>query len=182
MKDERRLCSWPVGWKVLFVDDDEVVRRTYSAQLEHVVSCCFSAASYDEARTKLNREEGIRLVITDHGVRGDSTQRFVEHVRLSAPEAVIVVSSGSDCREELASLGVERFLKKPWRVNDLFDLLSRSLSQCVDCKSPLPLRLPFPGEAGESWVCSFCGERYWAVLDANAPRDLLAFVHHPRPL
>lgn len=181
MKGDRQMCSWPGGWDALLVDDEAVVRHTYVAQLQQIGCRCYSAASYDEALAVLGRESGIRLVVTDHGVHGDSTQEFVHSIRESSPDMVIVGSSGSDCRAELARLGIERFLKKPWRIGELYNLLSRAVTECVGCESPLPLRLPFPGEPGEGWVCSHCGEQYQAILDRYAPQQLLTFVRRLHP-
>jgi len=179
MNGRRQKYSWPGGWDTLLVDDDAVVRHTYLAQLQQIGCRCHTAASYSEAIAILGRERGIRLVVTDHGVHGDSTQEFVHRIRESAPDVVIVGSSGSDCRAELASLGIERFLKKPWRIGDLYALLSRAVTKCRGCGWPLPLRLPFPGDPGEIWGCSFCGEEYHAIRDENAPPYLLTSVRRP---
>lgn len=37
----------------------------------------------------------------------------------------------------------------------------------------LPLRHPRPGEVASTWVCTYCRERLFAVLDDGCPPDIL---------
>jgi predicted RNA-binding Zn-ribbon protein involved in translation (DUF1610 family) len=50
------------------------------------------------------------------------------------------------------------------------------IDTCPACGHSLPLRLPAVGRQGADWICTGCGARFEAVLDRNAPPDLLRNV------
>ena len=150
--------------------------RACAARIEAAGGACHTAECYEQALSTLDRERRVRLVVTDHGVSGDDTARFVELLRACRPGVVVVGSSGRDCREEFAALGVDRFLKKPWLLRDLTKLLLGRIDRCTSCRAMLPLRLPFARERGESFVCRQCGARYRAMLDRDAPEYALGNV------
>ena len=51
------------------------------------------------------------------------------------------------------------------------------IAACPVCKLPLPLRHPRAGEAASVWLCSYCCERFLAVLDDTCPATVLANVN-----
>ena len=163
--------QWPLAGTALVVDDEPVAARTCAAQLKAVGCPCHLAGSYSEALAIMADQPDIGLVIADHGVDGDDMEEFVTTLRASRPGVIVVGSSGSGCRAELKRFGVERFLSKPWRVEDLIDLLSGRIEKCAMCSIPLPLRHPFEGEVGQHWECAFCGCLFQAVLDQDALGD-----------
>jgi len=167
--------------EALVVDDEAVVCRAYARQLEQAGLVCHSAHSYAEALSVFEREQRIELVVTDHGIKGEDTEAFVSELRARRPGVIIVGSSGRDCRAELVRVGIDRFLQKPWQLNELNELLSTRIAQCTSCNTPLPLRRPFAGEAGESWVCAFCGARYRAAIDRDAAPEFTRNVRRPEP-
>lgn len=129
------------------------------------------AGSYREALAILADQPDIALVIADHGVEGDNMEEFVTVLRATRPGVIVVGNSGSDCRSELKRIGVDRFLMKPWRVEELIELLSGRFEKCAMCSIALPLRRPFEGEIGQSWECAYCGCSYRAILDHDAPGE-----------
>ena len=181
MGDDLRTVPWPLEGDVLIVDDEPAVCRAHASQLERAGCKCQTAQSYDEALSVFYSQRTVKYVITDHGVHGDNTEKFVALLRARRPGVVVVGSSGNDCRAELAQFGVERFLQKPWRVEELIELLSTGIGNCATCNTPLPLRRTFPGEVGESWVCAFCGARYKAVIDTDSPAAILRNARRPLP-
>ncbi len=50
---------------------------------------------------------------------------------------------------------------------------SDKIDKCTHCGMSLPLRRPRPGETASSWRCTFCNERFFAVLDDSHPSDTL---------
>ncbi len=46
------------------------------------------------------------------------------------------------------------------------------IDHCPSCGLPLPLRIPRPGEVAASWACTYCRERFFAVLDDDCPPDI----------
>ncbi|UCE61743.1 MAG: response regulator [Phycisphaerales bacterium] len=182
MGSDPSTVPWPMEGDALIVDDELVVCRTYAGHLEKAGCTCHAAQSYNEALSVLDSQRRVTLVITDHGLHGDDTEQFVTTLRARRPGVVVVGSSGKDCREDLARFGVDRFLHKPWRIEQLVDLLSARIGTCASCNTPLPLRRAFPDEVGESWVCAFCGARYKAMLDKDSPAAILRNARRPQPV
>lgn len=173
------IYHWPLTGTAILVDDEPAVARACAAQIEPFGCACHLAGSYSEALAIMADQPDIGLVIADHGVDGDDMEEFVTTLRASRPGVIVVGSSGSDCRAELKRFGVARFLSKPWRVEDLIDLLSGRIEKCAMCSIPLPLRQPFEGEVGQHWECAFCGCLFQAVLDQDAPGDTFCNVRRP---
>jgi CheY-like chemotaxis protein len=147
-----------------------MVRQAAASTIEAAGCDCQVAESYDEALDLFRENAGISVVILDHGVKGDDTASFVRRLKAIRPSIILVGSSGGDVRDDFASVGVPRFLQKPWTADDLIRAIYR-IGECVDCKLPIPLRRPLPGERGSSWVCRGCGSRYHALLDHDAPPE-----------
>ena len=61
---------------------------------------------------------------------------------------------------------------KPWRVEDLINVLTGHIGNCIECGLPLPLRRPQPDDEAQSWVCAECGARYYAVRDEGFPVEI----------
>jgi CheY-like chemotaxis protein len=176
MSDEEREATWPLKGSALIVDDDDVVRRTYSALLEEIGISCHTASTCEEGLDVFDREGRISLVITDHCEDGVDSEEFVTLLRSRRPGVIVIGSSGRDCKNEFAHFGVERFMRKPWHARDLIGLISGRISECVSCGLRIPLRRPFPGEVADSWVCRSCGARYSAMIDQDSPADIFLNV------
>jgi len=167
-KNER--LQWPFEGGALLVDDEALVRQSAAATIKAAGCDCQVAESYDAALELFQQSPRISVVILDHGVRGDDTTSFVKQLKAIRPGVILVGSSGGDVQHEFTVAGVPRFLQKPWTANDLIRSVHR-IGECVDCKLPIPLRRPLPGERGSSWVCRGCGSRYHALLDQEAPPE-----------
>ena len=163
---------WPLEGRALILDPEELVRRVVVAGLEQAKCICHAAENTEVALRILERDPQISVVITDHELPGSDLQDFVEQVGKQRPDLVLVGSSGTYRRDEFAMLGIGRFLLKPWRVDDLINVLTGHIGNCVDCGLPLPLRRPQPDDQASSWLCSGCGSRYFAVLDDSFPDEI----------
>ena len=71
----------------------------------------------------LEHDEGIRSVVLDFEIPGVEIGSLVERIRRLRPEIDILGNSAFECGEEFAKLGVDRFVRKPWRAADLVALL-----------------------------------------------------------
>ncbi len=166
-------ARWPFEGRVLVVDDQAIVRRAMFSMLENTGAGCYAAENSAEALRLLENDEGIEFVIHDHDMPPASTAESIERIKAIRPDVVIVGTSGSDRRDDFAALGVEHFLQKPWRCDDLVNVLIGRIGNCDQCGLALPLRLPRPSEQAGSWVCTHCGSRYRAVLDDASPADAM---------
>jgi CheY-like chemotaxis protein len=101
--------------KVLVVDDDPVVRQSFSRVLSSKGYAVITAESGEEALRKLN-EEKYDAVYTDIRMPGMSGLDVAEQVKARRPwtPVVIITGYGSDAAETRAkAAGVSSFLHKP---------------------------------------------------------------------
>ncbi len=126
--------------QVVFVDDDEAIRRLVASVLEDlpiVLRCCASVA---EARAAL-REQPAQLVITDLMLPVetgfDLLESFVAEPALRAGARLAVFSAGlnSATRARLSGLDVWRELAKPVSLQALEDCVNDALA-LAPCAAP----------------------------------------------
>lgn len=101
--------------KVLVVDDDPVVGKSFDRVLTNKGYAVITAANGEEALNRL-ADEHYDLVFTDIKMPGMSGLEVAERVRASQPwlPVVIVTGYGSDANEaRAAAAGVSAFLRKP---------------------------------------------------------------------
>ena len=101
--------------KVLVVDDDPVVAKSFDRVLSGKGYAVITAADGEEALNKL-RTENYDVVFTDIKMPGMSGLEVAERVRASQPwlPVVIVTGYGTDAYEARAkAAGVAGFLRKP---------------------------------------------------------------------
>ena len=127
---DREVCTCPTHFaihqqivktmpSILVVDDEEVLRLSYSAYLSVVDWTCHTAVTYDEALRILQSTPDIGFVLLDYDVGGHTPDEIVDKLRGGRPDLQIVGNSGQDRRREFAALGISRFLAKPCEVSDL---------------------------------------------------------------
>lgn len=129
--------------QVVFVDDDEAIRRLVASVLEDlpiVLRCCASVA---EARAAL-REQPAQLVITDLMLPVetgfDLLESFVTEPALRAGAHLAVFSAGLNAatRARLAGLDVWRELAKPVSLQALEDCVNDALALAPHLSPPGP--------------------------------------------
>jgi CheY-like chemotaxis protein len=101
--------------KVLVVDDDPVIGRSFDRVLSGKGYAVITARDGDEALRKL-RDENYDVVFTDIKMPGMSGLEVAERVKASQPwlPVVIVTGYGTDANEASAeAAGVSGFLRKP---------------------------------------------------------------------
>jgi CheY-like chemotaxis protein len=109
--------------KVLVVDDDPVVRKSFDRVLSSKGYAVITAENGEEALRKLN-EEKYDLVYTDIRMPGMSGLEVAEHVKASRPwtPVVIITGYGTDAAEARAkAAGVSSFLHKPMSPETIED-------------------------------------------------------------
>lgn len=121
---------------ILFVEDDPASLEAL-AQMGEALGARFvvKASSGEDAKNSL-RYEHIDLVITDLHMRGGSGPDLIEAIRAGNvgednKDTPIIVLSGdnrSGVRDQLAALGVQGFVFKPVRLDELQDAMTKALS------------------------------------------------------
>lgn len=170
---EQKRIRWPFAERVLVVDRDALWRRTAVSMLESAAATCYGVAKLADALPLLESDAGLRFALLDLESAGD-LDSAVKEIRKARPQVTILGMSTENCRERFAAAGVPLFLRKPWRTENLVNLLAGRLGSCVECGLQLPLRWPKAGESPATWACNFCGARYEGLLDDTFPEDARA--------
>jgi CheY-like chemotaxis protein len=106
------------GETILLVDDETAMRDSTRAVLEHNNYRVLPAGHGEEALAMFVRHRSdVRLIVTDVDMPVMDGVELVRSIRVLNPDMHIVVMSGSAQvakREELAALGVNEVLKKPY--------------------------------------------------------------------
>jgi PAS domain S-box-containing protein len=126
-----RLAPRGQGELVLVVDDHEVLREMLGrALVAHGYRAIMAADGTDGLTLYLEHRDEIRVVVTDVMMPCLDGVALVRALRRIEPAVRIVACSGVDLSEEangprraLAALGVDAFLQKPCRAEDLLGLV-----------------------------------------------------------
>ena len=122
--------------KVLVVDDDPVVAKSFDRVLAPKGYAVINASSGAEALRKLAREE-YDAVYTDIRMPGMDGLKLAQRMKQKHPwmPVVIVTGYGSDASEAAAKeIGVAAFLRKPLSP----EMIEESASQVVVEQAPTP--------------------------------------------
>ncbi|MFQ5591777.1 MAG: response regulator [Phycisphaerae bacterium] len=171
---EPRRSHWPFEGRVLILDDKAVLRRMSVSLLEGAGAGCYSVQTTGEAVRLLTKDNGIKFVIHDYNLPGITARESIETIKATRPDVLIIGTSGGLHRKDFSMLGVDHYLRKPWQVKTLVDVVFGRLGECAECGLELPLRRARPGEEESSWACAFCRSRYRGVSDSTMPEDLLS--------
>lgn len=118
---------WSLQGPALVIDDTEVYRHLTRYQLELVGGICHTVGTHDEGLHLFQSDPTISVVILAENGRVMPRRiisQFVSTLKAIRPEVPIVGCSARDYREAFAALGVLHFLLKPWRGEDLINLLT----------------------------------------------------------
>jgi CheY-like chemotaxis protein len=136
--------------RVLVVDDDPVVQRSFDRVLSGKGYAVISAANAAEALVKLAREE-YDAVYTDIRMPGIDGLQLARRLKAKRPwlPVVIVTGYGSDASEsEAKSIGVSGFLHKPLSPEMIEasagDLLRARLPELAAAEVTTPAKAPEP--------------------------------------
>lgn len=107
------------GKRVLYVDDNTLIRRVTGALLGDAGAICLLAGTHDQAIALAGREPELALAILDFQMPDGDVGRLIQRLRSARAVLPLIGTSAIDCREEFAERGVTRFLEKPWQLEDL---------------------------------------------------------------
>jgi signal transduction histidine kinase len=114
-------------YRVLLVDDDELVSDSVTAMLEDLGHTVLGAKSAGEALSLLTSGIVVDCVISDHAMPGTTGLELAAQLRQRWPDLPVILATGyADAMDhETASIP---FLPKPYRQQTLSDLLGRVMA------------------------------------------------------
>ena len=158
----------PVPHKVLAVEDDAVARRVLCQALSKLGHEVVSASNGEEAWRKLE-EEPIRLVVSDWRMPDVDGLELCRRIRERPREDYVyfVLLTGVDATEEnqreAADAGVDDFLTKPLKFNELWMRLRVAARILGYTRQVRQLEELMP-------ICSYCkkirdDKNYWQQIE-----------------
>ena len=109
---------------VLVVDAAALFRTSYLDEFERIGCVGYKADTPELGLRLIDANPGIGIVVIDMGTPALDLPVLVGALRSRRPEAVIIgVSEQLRHEVDFGSVGVDRFLQKPWRVGDMIQVL-----------------------------------------------------------
>ena len=120
--------------RVLFVDDDELVRRSLTTMLRRLGYVVTAVESASVALREVARDGSWDVLVTDYDMPEMKGTILAREVRKLAPTVWIVLCSGrlSEAGRSLDQFGINATVAKPVNV----DILRRSIEARLDSDLP----------------------------------------------
>jgi DNA-binding NtrC family response regulator len=115
---ESAMC---VASKVLVIDDDEVVRRSYARSLAQT-ACQVATADNGETALKCMRQEASDVVLLDLRMPGMDGLAVLRILKRDWPDSEVIVITGYpalDSAKQAVALGAYDYLSKPTEPREL---------------------------------------------------------------
>ena len=109
--------------RVLLVDDDAAVRSAVGTLLEEGGLAVAQAGSGSEALAKL--VDGVDVVLLDMSISDATARTFIPRIKVSAPDARVLLFSGREVPAEVARLA-DGVVRKPAFADELFAAIQRA--------------------------------------------------------
>jgi DNA-binding response OmpR family regulator len=116
---------------ILVVDDDMLVRKSVGRILSGRGYAVQTASSAAEAKQVLGRRF-YDLVITDLEMPGEDGMALLAHVKRRLPDTGVVMLTGHGSKDvviEALRRGVDDFLEKPYKPNELINVVEREVAR-----------------------------------------------------
>ena len=107
------------GKRILYVDDNRLLRRATGALLEDAGAICLLAGTHDQAVALVGDEPELALAILDFQMPDGDVGHLVKRLRTARAVLPLIGTSAIDRRDEFTERGVLQFLEKPWQISDL---------------------------------------------------------------
>ena len=117
--------------KILIVDDDEVVRRSYLRSLESS-SCNVEAASSGEEALQAMEQSPVDVVLLDMRMPGVDGLTVLRTIKQKWPESEVVIITGYptvDSAKEAVRLGAYDYLAKPVGPQDVINITDSAITR-----------------------------------------------------
>ncbi len=124
--------AWPLGERVMVIDDEKLHRKMVVAQLESIGAICHTAADYESAIELLRKDAAIKYVVLDYSMPDrerfpGGLPAFIRILKTLRPSLIIVGNSGMDSRRAFADQGVPLYLQKPWSLQEFSSVIGLNL-------------------------------------------------------
>ena len=123
--------GWHDGGSILLIEPNALARASVIPTLERLGFDVETAVDGQEALKRLSDHDDFVLVIVDADLTQPTTETLVDKIQSRHGETKILISSGrgeGEVMRDFAQLGVEGFLRKPFRVVNLRRIFRRVLS------------------------------------------------------
>ena len=108
---------------ILLVDDDIFLRLVLATSISlNLKDCKILQAGSGKEAVGILCSEKVDFVLTDIFMQEMDGYELIEHLHIHHPEVVVAAMSGeggAGTREKLRSLGITRFLEKPFSLKEL---------------------------------------------------------------
>jgi YesN/AraC family two-component response regulator len=121
-----------MGARILIVDDEKhLVHNLRQVFLLEFPGCCVDAALSGEEALSCLAEASYDLILADLRMPGFDGLELIKGVRYLDPHVAVILMTGygsASLRRDAASLGVDRYIDKPFDVKDLLQQVGQLLS------------------------------------------------------
>jgi len=117
--------------RILVVDDDETVRRSYLRSLEGM-SCQVVAASDGEEALQSMEQKPFDVVLLDMRMPGQDGLSVLRTIKQKWPESEVVIITGYptvDSAKEAVRLGAYDYVAKPVGPQDVINAADRAMTR-----------------------------------------------------
>ncbi|MBW7887221.1 MAG: PAS domain S-box protein [Bacteroidetes bacterium] len=118
---------------ILIVDDEEMIREILKESLEEVGYNVFSASDgYEALKIFQARSEDIHIIISDLDMPIMNGYELFRNLISIDPNVNVIISSGyleMQARKKLYDLGVREVITKPYKLEDILELLRTILNE-----------------------------------------------------
>lgn len=120
----------PARKRILIVEDDNDIRENLKDFLEIEGHSVLTATNGKEGLEALEKSPKPDLILLDLMMPIMNGFEFAEHLKankLFHEVPIIIMSADNQCEKKVAILGIKNIIKKPFELNDLIDLVGRTL-------------------------------------------------------
>ncbi len=117
--------------RILIVDDDEVVRRSYLRSLQSV-DCSVAAASDGEEALQTMEKKPFDVVLLDLRMPGRDGMSVLRAIKQKWPDSEVVIITGYptvDSAKEAVRLGACDYVAKPVGPQEVIDIADNALTR-----------------------------------------------------
>jgi DNA-binding NtrC family response regulator len=126
-----------VGASILVVDDEEFMLQSLSKLLS-LMGFETKTANCGEKALQILKNGSVDLIITDINMPGMSGMDLLKRVKEKDPRlpVIIITGFGAEKAKEMAEQNnADGFLPKPFRMNDIKDMIDKVLTNCTTSRS-----------------------------------------------
>jgi len=117
--------------RILIVDDDETVRRSYLRSLQDM-SCNIATASDGEEALQTMEQDPFDVVLLDMRMPGQDGLSVLRTMKQKWPESEVVIITGyptMDSAKEAVRLGAYDYVAKPVGPQDVINVTDRAITR-----------------------------------------------------